>query len=496
MHIHPTFIPNRAVVTGLACLLASPSCGRIGFEHGNSVVGEADGGSDTDGAADTPDAGPLVFTVLGQAGFAVDTGTISAARTVMDLAVDPDGNIYVTGGFASANFGGGTHNADGTNDAYIASFDAQMGERWLQDFGGAALSNGLRLFWHNASLYSFITYQGPLDDAGIVAQNQGRNDHLIVRMSANAQVEDWAVFGSTGNDDGGRALYVTEDGQVLTGGACANAFDYGGGALVGDGSRDACIALLDGNLDHVRSDRLLGPSRDTTRALGVFPNGDAMIAGEFTDTITIDGQELVSAGGKDVFVMRVSPDGSVIWKDSFGGPDDDFPEHAVVDSQGYIYTAVNTLSASWQYGGITMDFDTADGPDSVLIASDGWMAPHWAAVFTGPGREVVEDIAVLDNGNIAFAGGFTGPAKFAGETVEAAGGDQDLLVGAVNPWGELVWWRAFGTPGTDLLTAVDGHPAGGVVVAGYASGPVDFGAGPVGANNPTERGIVAYVTFQ
>lgn len=477
-------------------ILAGLGCGRLGFDE-PPVAGGTDGGALADSQpGNAADAAPAAITVVEQTSFTIDTGTSGPGILVQDMAVDPAGNIYVTGGFNTLTFAGDEVVADGTTDAYIASFDRQFQERWVQDIGAASTSVGLRLFWRGASLYSHIIFSGRLDDAGIDAQSNGQDDQLITRMSADGQVEDWAAFGSVGDDDFGRGLYVLESGQVLTGGACADAFDYGGGPLVGDGSRDPCVALLDENLDHVLSGRILGPGNDAVRGVALFPDGDSLVVGSFSDTLTIDGEQLNSAGGDDVFAVRLRPDGSVVWKDTFGGVDDDRPEHVLIDESGYIYAAVTSHSSVVQHGKAVFELDTADGPDALLLSADSWGTPHWAVVLSGPGSENIEDIALLADGSLAFAGTFQGPATLAGRTVEAAGEDRDALVGVIDPWGEPLWWRAFGSIGADSFEAVAVHPDGGVTAAGFAAGPIDFGTGPLGPDDLNERGIMIRLDLQ
>ncbi|MCK5857522.1 MAG: T9SS type A sorting domain-containing protein [Bacteroidales bacterium] len=86
-------------------------------------------------------------------------------------------------------------------------------------------------------------------------------------------------------------------------------------------------------------------------------NGSLIITGNFKDSIDIDpgtGVYMLHSNGEyDVFILKLSSNGSFIWAKSFGGPEDDVVRDLVVDSKGNIYSHGEYKD--------TVDFDPGPG---------------------------------------------------------------------------------------------------------------------------------------
>jgi len=61
----------------------------------------------------------------------------------------------------------------------------------------------------------------------------------------------------------------------------------------------------------------------TGSSIGVDGSGNIYVAGSFTGTNHFGTNKFISAGGYDVFIVKLNPDGEVVWAISTGGPDDD-----------------------------------------------------------------------------------------------------------------------------------------------------------------------------
>ena len=81
---------------------------------------------------------------------------------------------------------------------------------------------------------------------------------------------------------------------------------FGGAALVSAGGQDAFVVKLSG-LDgsHLWSERFGGSSTDSGRSVAEDASGNAIVTGSFRDTVDFGGGALTSAGGADVFVVKL-----------------------------------------------------------------------------------------------------------------------------------------------------------------------------------------------
>jgi hypothetical protein len=115
------------------------------------------------------------------------------------------------------------------------------------------------------------------------------------------------------------------------------------------------------------------------------------------------------------------------------------------------------------------------------------------ATIRSTDTSAVLGLAVDSDGEILFAGRFSGELDAADETLTSAGGD-DVMFGKLSAEGELLWARAFGGPGTDeaLTIAVDSRD--NLLVGGSISEEVDLGDGDsVGSEQP-DAFLVKYNT--
>ena len=479
-------------MAGALLLFVFTGCGRFGFAE-LDVSADADPGPTIDARigldASTPDAASPGHQVLAQDAIDLSSST-PPNLLVHDVISDDSGNIYLTGAFSQLLIGDDDYQSDGSADAYIASFDSQLQHRWVQTFGNNGSTKALRLFWRDAHVYTMFEYNGSVSDSGVITTTEGLADHLLLKLTLDGQVVDWAAFGSQEDDDLGRGLFVDANAHVYTGGACNGPFDYGGGPLIAGDERDPCFAHLDQNMDVEGAWRLSGSGTDAVRGLGQFPNGDLLVLGYFSIDLEIGQGYFQTEGERDAFVARFDDDGNVLWAHPIAGLGDDLPEHVVIDDDGNVYIALSTTSSVLEYGTQSIDLDAAGSTDGVVLSLKNDSTLRWATALEGAGQETIEDIALLADGTIGLAGGFQSPGTLGNMPLDGTRG-HDLVVGILDPTsGATVWAGTFGSGDDDRFLAVDGHPGGGLVAAGYARGPVDFGTGPIGEDNNTTRALI------
>lgn len=331
-------------------------------------------------------------------------------------------------------------------------------------------------------------------------------------FSAKAQEDmrlEWATsFKEVGIDtnqvqagqDEGKAVVTDAEGNVYTAGSIKGDtvdFDPGPGEelLAAAGKEDIFVSKQgpDGTL--IWAKRFGALQVDVARALALDNEGNLYVAGVFQETVDFDPgpglAELVSMGGNDIFILKLSPAGEYIWAKRMGGPGADGPQNIDVDAAGNVYTAGNFSR--------TADFDpdpaanydlTAVGPLPNMFISK--LDPEgnfvWAKQVGPPaglGLMTVASIRLAPSGQQVYLSGLFGYGSAfdfdpgAGTEILSPIGDFDIFLLKLDSAGQFGWAKQIGgTESTSGSIGMDLDLQENVYATGMFSGTVDFDPGP------------------
>lgn len=343
----------------------------------------------------------------------------SADQTATAVAADVDGNMYVTGYFSgSIDFGGDMLTSAGSNDIFLAKFDASGAYQWSKRFGNEAEQRG----------------------TGVATDSEGN-------------------------------VYIT--------GHFMDAVNFGGGNLLSSGSNDIYLAKFSSAGTLIYAKRYGNFDDQRGGMVAIAPNDDVILAGFFGGRVNFGGGNLVNGGGWDVYVVQLSPAGITQWSHSYGDAADQRGLSAAVDASGNVYLAGDFAGQINFSGAVTDTLTSAGGTDIFLARFDASGVNQWAEGFGNGQLQAGYGVATDPSGNVCLTGVFQGTVDFGGGGV-AAGGPVDVFVAKYDPAGTNMWTRQFNTfvgAGNAITTSADG----GVYVAGTFSGTADFGEGVVNA---------------
>ena len=134
----------------------------------------------------------------------------------------------------------------------------------------------------------------------------------------------WTKQVTAGGNDSGNDLVSTVDGDLIAVGSYAGTLDLDSFTLMSgdDTVSNSYVAKLDGwtgKAIWAKSFPLGAAAR-----VGLDPDGQMYVVGTFSGTADLGGgQVLNSAGGTDVYVLKLSQTGDLVWSYSLGGSDDE-----------------------------------------------------------------------------------------------------------------------------------------------------------------------------
>lgn len=123
---------------------------------------------------------------------------------------------------------------------------------------------------------------------------------------------------------------------------------------------------------------------------------------------------LTSNGSSDVFVVKLHPQGNLIWAKSFGGTSNDESTAIIMDN--------NSVLILGTFQGTNVDFNPGTAMNNmsssgstdvfVLKLSSDSLNYQWSKSFGGTSQEYAHGIAVSLSGEIYIAGEFSGTCDF------------------------------------------------------------------------------------
>jgi hypothetical protein len=252
-------------------------------------------------------------------------------------AATPDGGWVVAGSFtARADFASYPLQSRGATDAVLLKLSAAGQVQWVKSFGGEYTDDIYRVAVDSqGSIYAAGRSHGPASFGGEILKGVSAGDSDIVLAKYDAGgAHLWSRrFGNAFNEMIG-GLAVDPAGHVAIAGSFDDELMFFGNKLVASGESDILVARFTttGDLLWVRT--WGGAREDVGFAISSDPAGNLVATGWFQHTADFSGAALTSKGNRDVFVIKLSPDGKPLWRSAFGDKNNDMGWGVVTSSDG------------------------------------------------------------------------------------------------------------------------------------------------------------------
>ena len=308
--------------------------------------------------------------------------------------------------------------------------------------------------------------------------NGGGNDVFVAKLNASGNALVYCTYLGGSGDDRASAIAVDANGAVyVTGSTTSTNFPVRyplQSKLMG--SKNAFVAKLNATGNSlVYSTYLGGTASDTGYGIAVDAGGSAYIVGDTTSVnFPANGYARGNRGGQDVFVAKLSADGSRLeYSTYFGGNSDDHGAAIAVDAGGSAYFTGSTYSTDFPSVNAAQGH-IAGGQDAFVarLSADG-STPLFSTYLGGSGGslsypESGQGIALDAQGN-AYVAGVTSSANFPllGALQSSLRGWTDAFVSKLSGSGTLVYSTYLGGTGMEYGNAIAVDAGGSTFVTGY-----------------------------
>jgi hypothetical protein len=389
------------------------------------------------------------------------------------VAVDASGHLYVTGYFTdTATFGGFTLQSISGRAIFVARYSPEGAVQWARQAGGVFYDEGLAIAV-DADGNAYVTgyFIEGATFGTLTLPGSGHADVFVAKYAPDGDLL-WARQAGGSRWDHGAAIAVDASGHVYVTGTFTASATFGAFSLESTGLGDVFIARYSpaGELLWVR--QAGGPDPDVGMGIAVDAEGNVYVTGEFGSTAQFGPFTLVSAGGSDVFVAKYSPEGEVLWARRAGGWASAMGRDVAVDAAGHVYITGEFIDQADFDAHVLV----GAGYKDVFLAkysSEGEVL--WARNAGGTFEDVGNALALDGAGNVYVAGYFQGAAAFGALTLTSAVAG-DVFVAKYSSGGEVLWVQQAGGLADNAGLGIAANAAGNVYVTGRMSGTAGFGA--------------------
>ncbi len=426
-----------------------------------------------------------------------------------EVAVDANGNTYITGGFNSANVdfdpGPGVFSmtSTGGDDVFLAKYDSNDDFVWAISMGEPYGSDaGISIaFDANNNVYLIGSFKNTMDfDPGpsvYELNSAGSDDIFVSKFDSNGSFV-WAKGIGGTKIDIVTGVAVDSSGIYITGwfGDIVD-FDPGPSAmnLTSAGEDDIFVSKLDQNGNFVWAKSMGSGMDDNGWGLDLDKNGNVYLTGYFTGLVDFDPgigvKNLASAGNTDIFVAKFGNTGNFIWAENMGGAYFDHGYDIALDSDDNIFvTGTFQNIADFDPGASEFMLASAGNDDIFITKLNNNGGLIWAEDMGGTADDTAWRIVADRNSYVYVTGYFNGTADFdpgIGISNLTSSGSTDIFIVNVKSDGSFMWAKGIGGVGDDYGYSIAVDTSGYIYVTGSFRGTTDFDPG-VGVSNLTSSG--------
>lgn len=408
--------------------------------------------------------------------FADAFGTTGAVVNVQSAKTDASGNSYITGTFSgTVGFGATTLTSKGFFDIFVAKLDPLGNVVWADRMGSSNPTTGdvgrsLALD-PTGNVYVTGAFTGTSDFGATMLTSVGSRNIFVEKLS-NSGAVIWAKgFGGTG-DSLGQSIVADSTGNVYVTGNFTGSATFGSKTLTSGGGYDVFVTKLDASGNSSWADSFGGTGEDDGFGIALDSLNNVYFTGIFSNTANFAGTTLTSAGDSDIYVASVNNSGTLRWAKRMGGTGHDDGVSIAIDSGDHVYVT-GDFSATANFGTFNL---TSPGNNDVFVERlDSAGNVVWAKGFGGPGGDAGFGVTTDGPGNVYVTGTFQGTANFGGIPLSSVGGN-DVFFFELDPAGNVLLAQGFGSSNNDQAFGIDvNSTTKNITLVGAYGGPVNLG---------------------
>ena len=397
---------------------------------------------------------------------------------ITSLIPDDKGDIVVCGYFEGTMDTGAGELTSEASDMVLVKLDSAGNQVWTRLLGGPENQYGQVVSDGEGGLILTGQMEGSMDLGAGTLTSEGAEDAFIARFDADGKLLWNKRFGGPGHQSAGQAR-LDAKGDIVVIGRFEETIDLGGGPLTSAGNIDGYVAKFDLQGNHLWSKSFGDGSQQVLGSMDVDSAGNILLTGMFVGAMDFGGGPITTAGGFDVFVAKLDPDGGHVWSQRYGDSQIQTAAAVVVGPSDNVFVT-GTFQGVIDFGGGQMLADPGLLGDMFVVELDAAGKHVQSHGVGGDAQRIPYAMALDEDGSPVVTGQFTGTLDVGGATLTSTSqGDYDAFVFKLDPAGKPAFAGRFGDAKMQVGEAVALAAPGQPILGGGFDGVIDFGAGPL-----------------
>ena len=358
-----------------------------------------------------------------------------------------DGGFIVAGCTESTD--GDISENKGWSDVWIVRLDISGNLIWEKSLGG---NNPDCAFSIEQTIDGgFIIAGYSASNNGDVTGNHAYDDYWVVKLDELGNLEWEKSFGGSDFEEANSVQQTTDGGFIIAGWAGSTDGDVTGN----HGHYDYWIVRLDVNGNLLWQKCLGGGKYDWANSILQTIDGGFIVAGASEST---NGNVTGNHGDYDYWILKLTEDGHVMWKKSFGGSLYDWASSIRQTSDGGFVIAGISSSNDGDISGNHGCWDY----EIIKLDQSGNLI--WQKSLGGTNCDYAFSIAPTNDEGFIIAG----ESYSIDGDLSQSHGHGDYWIVRLDADGNLIWQKPFGGFFEDVAKSIQQTMDGGFIIAGYS----------------------------
>lgn len=404
----------------------------------------------------------------------------ASSEYVSDLAVDSEGNIFVTGTFSGTlTIDGQSVTSVGNTDFYIAKMTPEGSLLWLRTGGSSAVEQANAIDVDASGNVFVVGLSGDNTSfMGNAFPSLGAKDGFLIKLDNDGNHVFTRTFGCF-QDDNANDVAVDGDGNVFVTGYFNYMLQIGNASNYQEarGGDDAFLVKFSNDGDVIWSMNNASSSHDYGKRIACDASGNVYIAGEFKGTVSFGSATLQSPNDRNVYLAKFNSSGTAQWAYQRGATDNDSVMALDVTSAGNIFMAYKQVSGN------------------PLVAKYSTSGASQGTITFPTGMVSINDVLCDSFDNTYIAGKFSGNVDFGRGQVSSSGSTPDYFIVRYAPDGtsdiQFIGAQSYANSLSSL--AID--YANNLVAGGSFENSFAMGGNTVSSNGASDALIIKFERY-